>query len=327
MTAITQQFGIKAESTFGTAVTVDRFYEVSGETLRLDMARVRSAGRRASQRVHRSDRFMPYKKGVSGSFTLDVPTKGFGVLLNMITGGTASVGSLVDSNYAQTHTLGTHLGKMFTAQMNKPHTDATDKAFTFEGCKVTQAVFACDVDGVLTCEVTIVGEDLNTTDALASVSYTASRVFAWKDAAMTVAGSATEVRDWRTTITIPYNTDERYFLRSSALMKQPLENDLVTVMTEFTIDHANLTQYDRFRSATSAGALAALATTFTGDVLTGATTYPSIVFTVPAGDFEEVDGPNVQQNAMLTQRYRVLALDNGTDAPLTVTYTATDSAI
>ena len=64
MTALLQQFGMKVESTYGTPVTVDRFYELSGESLRMDVGRTRSAGLRSGQTFDRTDRFLPFKTGV-----------------------------------------------------------------------------------------------------------------------------------------------------------------------------------------------------------------------------------------------------------------------
>lgn len=327
MTALNQQFGIKAESTYGTPVAVDRFYEINSESLALDMGRVRSAGRRQSQKTHRTDRFMPYVRGGVGGFSLDVPTKGFGVLLNQITGGTASVGIVTDSNYTQTHTLGTMLGKMFTAQVNRPMVDATDQKFTYHGCKVLSAEFACDAESVLTCAVNIDAEDMDTSTALATCTYpTGFHVFTWVGGALTIAAANVEISNFKCTITNPMKTD-RYYIRSSSLKKQPVVNDLRSVMFEFTADFDSMTQYQRFSSATAAGALGAVVGTFTGDIFHAGATYPELKFTAPNCDFVEVDGPNLNGNEHLTVTYRALALDDGSSEPLTITYRTTDSAI
>ena len=326
MTGILQQFGMKAESTYGTDVTVDRFYELSDESLQMGYGRTRSAGRRSGQRTHRTDRFLPFKDVLGGSISLDVPTKGFGVLLNAITGGTASVGSVTDSNYTQTHTIGTMLGKSYTLQVNRPDTGATSRVFTYGGCKVASAEFAIDVDGVLTCTVEWIGEDETTATALASVSYASDfRVFSFVNATMTVAGTTTPCKNWRLKITNPYET--RRMVQGSALTLEPLENDLRTVEVSWTAEFTSLTDYNRAASATAAGALASVVMTCDGDVAHGGSTLPEIVFTTPKLDFTQASGPFQSANQIPMVDFTGTALYDGSSEPLTVTYRTTDSAI
>ena len=328
MTALLQQFGMKVESTYGTPVTVDRFYELSGESLRMDIGRTRSAGLRSGQTFDRTDRFLPFKTGVSGGISLDLPNKSAGVLLNAICGGTASLGSVIDGTYIQTHVAGSALtAKFYTLQVNRPDNGATDRVFTYHGCMVSEAVFACDVDGVLTCEVTWIGEDLTTDVALASVSYaSATEVFSFVDGSMTIAAAATPVRDWRLTIRNPLAT--RRFVAGSALTSKPLRNDKTEVEVEWTCEFDALTNYNRYVSATSAGALASVVATFNGaTVVGGGTTKPYFIATTPNLDFMEVDGPNLDRNEIITTRFRGKALYDGSSEACTITYRSSDAAI
>lgn len=326
MSGIAQQFGMKVESTYGTPVTVDRFYELSDETLEMTYGRTESAGRRSGQRTQRTDRFLPYKNVVGGSTVLDVPTKGFGVLLNAITGGTASVASVVDSNYIQTHTLGTTIAKFYTLQKNIPDTGATNRVFTYHGCKVAGAEFALDVDGILTCTVDWIGEDEDVSTGLATVSYSSDfRVFSFVNATMTVAGTTTPLTDWRLRITNPLQT--RRMIQGSALTLQPLENDLRDVELSFTPEFTSLTDYNRVASATAAGALASVVMTCNGDVAHGGTSLPYIIFTTPNVRFDSAAGPHQSQNQVPVVPFVGKALYDGSSEPLTVTYRSTDSAI
>ena len=63
MTTMLSQLGFKAESTYGTAVTVDRFTEFNSCGIALERGAVMSKGLRTGTRVQRSDRFMPYTSG------------------------------------------------------------------------------------------------------------------------------------------------------------------------------------------------------------------------------------------------------------------------
>lgn len=324
MTALAQQFGMKAESVFGTAVTPDRFYEVKGESLRHDIGRTRSAGLRSAQRTDRTDRFLPFITGVSGGWSMDVATKGMGVLLKQIF-GTAAIGGATDSNYTQTFTVGTLLGKFFTCQVNRPLMDATDQAFTFKSCKIAAATFACDVDGVLTLDVTVIGQDMTTGTVLATVAYPSDfRVFSFANAAMTVAGTSTPMKGW--SVTINNQLAMRRMVQGSALTLEPVRTAMRTIEVSWTAEFTSLTDYNRYKSATAAGALASVVATFTGDVVHGGATLPQIVCTTPNLDFMEVTGPNLSEANILTAQFKGLALDDGSLEPITFTYRTTDAA-
>lgn len=329
---INQQFGIKAESTYGTPVAVDRFYEISGESLRLDMGRTRSAGLRAGQRVARTDRSQPYRLGASGGFSLDVPTKGFGVLLEQIMGGTASVGTITDSNYTQTHNLGSLDGKSFTAQVVRELVDGTDQGFTYHGCKVTQAEFSCDPEGVLTCDVTVDAEDEDqSTDsgtAIASVSYPSDfRVFSWVGGSMEIDDVAAELTSFSLSISRSLNTGRRR-LRGSALKKEPRENGLVEITMSLGLEFTSMTHYNKFKSATIAGALSKVEAWFDGDVAHAGTTVPRIKFEAAAVDFGNgFDGLNLNGQDIIMTTVNGMVLHDGTNNPLIATYRTTDSAI
>ena len=322
MTALAQSLAVKAESTYGTAVTPDRFYEISGESLRLDVGRTRSAGLRSGQRGDRTDRFLPFKVGVSGGWTMDVPTKGFGVILKQIFGA-VSTGSVSDANYTHTFTPGTLVGKSLTVEVNRPDTTASDQAFTFEGVKITTAEFACDVDGVLTCDLGVIGEDQTANTSPTAASYSSDfRVFSFVNGSMTIASTATPITGWRFRCTNSFDT--RRFVRGSALTKEPLENGKRMYEMEFTADFDSMTNYNRFVSSTASGAYAAVATTFDGDVAHGGSTVPRLVFTASNLDFTNVSGPNVVGNDIIRCTFSGLALDDGSNY-VSVTYRTTDA--
>lgn len=324
MTALAQSLGVKAEVTYGTAPTVDRFYEIKSETMRLDVGRTRSAGLQSGQRGDRTDRFLPFKVGTSGGWSMDVPTKGFGVLAKQIF-GTAAIGSVTDSNYTQTFTPGTLLGKSLTVEVNRPDTANVNEAAVYEGVKITQAEFSCDVDGVLGVDIETIGEDMTVNTSPASASYSSDfRVFSFVNGSMTIASTATPIRDWR--FRCINALEPRRFVRGSALTLEPLENAKRMYEMEFTAEFTSMTNYNRYLSATAAGAYATVATTFDGDIAHGGSTVPRIVFTATNLDFEQADGPNLNGNDILTVRFKGLALDDGSNW-VSMTYRTTDSAV
>src|SRR5262245_44317276 len=120
MGAMDHQLGVKAESTYGTAVTVDRFFEYESESIEESYGRTEGDPLRVGSSAIRSDRSTPYFKGAAGQISLDVMTKGFGFWLPHLMGGSVVTSGPTDSKYTHTITEGTLVGKSFTCQVNRP---------------------------------------------------------------------------------------------------------------------------------------------------------------------------------------------------------------
>jgi len=325
MTALNQSVGLKIESAYGSYVVPDRGYETTSESLRYDIGRTRGASLRAGQRHDRSDRMLPFITGVSGGITMDVPTKGFGRVSDGIM-GSSSVGSAVDSNYTQTHVAGSLVGKSYSVQVNRPDTSATDRAFTYLGCKFAGATFSCDVDGVLMAELDIIGQDMATGTALASASYQTCHVFSFTGGSLTCDGTAVPVRDYK--VSIRNNFATRRFVRGSALTLEPLEDGKREIEVSFTAEFSDLTLYNRYKSATTAGAVSSVVATFSAPLALAGSTVPTIVFTPPTLALGNgVDGPNVSGNEIPTVAFTGKALYDGSNEPLCIAYKTPDSAI
>ena len=326
MTTMNTQLGIVDEVTYGTPVVVTRFLEFNSESVSLQMGRIESSALRTGTRVMRSDRFEPFRIGAAGRLQLDVPTKGFGLFLKHMLGG-ASIATVVDSNYVQTHIIATLLGDFFTMQMAKPFNPAgTVQAFTYHGCKVTDWTLSCDLDGFLVADIGIDAEDEDTSTSLATASYPSDfRCFSFVGASVTFGGASIELKNFSVSCDNALDTDRRY-LRASALKKEPVENGMRQIEWSATADFSDLTQYNRFNSATRAGALAAIVATFDGPVVHGGSLLPRLEITIPAARFDAVD-QNVSGPEALMQDISGVGLDNGSAAPITITYRTTDSAI
>ena len=324
MTTMNSQLGWKKETTYGTPVTVDRFLEFNKYGVRARQGRTESNGQRVGTLVDRSDRTEPYPLGAAGPIEFDVPTKGFGGLLELMM-GSVSTGSVTDSNYTHTGTIGSLLGKMATIQANKPfHPSGTSQPVTLHGAKVTDWEFAIDAEGVLVCTLGIDAEEEDTSTSLATASYpTDFRVFNWVGGSITVAASSVELKRWGMSCNNNLDTS-RYYLRGSALKKEPTANARRVIGTTFQADWVDLTQYNRFKSSTRAGMFAEVKATFNGPIAHGGTTLPQLEITLPACRFDDVqadiDGP-----AALMQDITCKVMYDGTNSPVTITYRTTDA--
>jgi hypothetical protein len=270
---------------------------------------------------------MPYKMGVSGDVTMPLPTKGAGVFLNWIFGGTTTVSAPSDSNSTQTHILASMLTKSATLQVNRETPDGTDGVFTFHGCKPTQAVIECAVEDYVKITAAVDGEDMDTSTGLASASYSTSfTIFSWVGAAVTIGGSSVEMKNYKCTIARPLATERRY-LHGSDLKKEPVENGLAEITVEGEIEFANTTQYARYLSATASGALASVVFTATGPIAHAGATLPQLVITTPNLDFESFGPPALNGQEVITHTFTGKALYDGTNEPITLTYRCPDAAI
>jgi hypothetical protein len=319
------QLGVKAESTWGTAVTVDKFFEFNSESINLETGRVESSALRASQRVQRSDRFTPYILGAAGSIELDVLSKGFGFWLEQCLGAIAT-GTETDSTYTHTGTVGTLLAQGFTLQVNRPfHPAGTNQAFTYEGGKVSKWGFKCSTEGNLVFTADLVFETGLTATALATASYpTGMENLTWAGGAVTVAGTAVPVTEFSVEVDNGLDT-ARHKLRSSTLRQEPVEAKNREITWSLTADFESLVQYNRVVSTTAAGAVAAIIATWTAPTLAGTTTYPSLTVTIDAARFDEIGDFTATSTDPLMQSLSGRGLYDGTDSPITVAYVSTDA--
>ena len=324
---LASQFGIKAESTFATAVTVDRFFEFVDEDISPNVGRIKVVTKRAGQRVRRGDRSTPYLNGASGTLAMPVMTKNHGILFGLAMGAIATTGP-TDSAYTHTATIGALDGDFFTAQADRPfNPSGTSQAFTWAGCKITSAEWSMTTGeaGYLTAKYGIDAATQATGTALASASYVASsEPHVWTGAAATIGGSAVEASDFTISLTNAVKTD-RHYLRSSATKKEQLENGMRTIAFSIGLDFVDLTQYNRVVSATRAGMQSAVVLTVTGPTLLGATTYPSVTFTMPQAEFGDVQGVNAGGDDPIKMTLTGEATYDGTNSPLTIAYVSGDT--
>lgn len=324
MTTMLASLGVKKESTYGTPVTVDRFFEFNKESIRSQNGRVESRGIRSGTRTLRSDRFEPVRLGAAGSWEFDVPTKGFAFWLEHML-GTVATGSVTDSNYTHTGTEGSLLGDFFTLQLNRPfHPSGTAQAFTYHGGKVLSWQLGCDLDGVLVCTLDCDFEDEDTSTGLASVSYPSDfRVFTWAGGAVTVGGMSKEITKFTVGGNNMLNTDRR-FQRASSLKKEPTEDGDRAYTWSFSMDFVDLAEYDRFRASARASTLAAIVGTWDGPIAHGGTTLPRVTATVPAARFDAAF-PNIEGKGGITLDVAGIATSDGTNSPVSIAYRSTDS--
>lgn len=255
--ALKIQLMIGEETTWGTAVTPNRAYEVvPGSGLTNDIARIESTAIRSNTRVQRSDDWTPGRKVVSGDIELELTTRNWALWFKHMLGAVATTGA---GPYTHTCTPGDLRGRGLTLQLGLDDSAGVAQPFTYNGAKVTGWELSCSApDGLAMVTVSLVAKAETTATALAVPNYTASNnLFSFVHGAITIGGGAASVKEATVTADNALNT-ERFYIGQDTT-SEPLEKGYRTYTGSLTCDFENLTAYNRFVNGTEA----ALDLTFT----------------------------------------------------------------
>lgn len=342
---LSAQLGIIAETTWGTPLTVSRFYEFLDESLSWSPTYIDSAGLKAGQAFKRVARTAISRFSVEGDITLEhtdgstnATAASMGTWWKHALGSTVTtpVQIAASTAYRQTHTPGSKAGFGLTIQVGRPQISGpTVQPFTYEGCKVTGWEFTCSDSQFAQLKLTILGQDEATATGLASASFPSPNgVFSFADTGtagggvFTIGGTPTTASG-RTTIatgvavgsivsavTIRGETpmkDDRFGLGSGGARAEPIENDIPTITGTFETEFYSRTElYDLFKANTTT----ALQLDFAhGDA--GTSNPYRLSFVLPAVKLKQgsvnVGGPDV-----LGQTIEWEAEDNGVDPVIQV---------
>jgi hypothetical protein len=319
------QLGVKAESTYNTGVTVDKFFEFNSESVIAELGRVESSAIRSGTRAMRSDRRVPYIMGAGGNVEFDVLSKGFGFWLDQCLGTVATTGPAETVVYTHTGTVGSLTGKMFTAQVGVPQVGGgTITPKTATGGKVKSFELSCATGEALKFSADLDFANLEHSTALATASYpTSTELLTFIGGSLTVGGTAVNINQFSVKVDNALKTDRRYMI-ASATKKEPVEAGHRKIDVELGLDFEGLTHQNRVLSATASGAQAAVVLTCAGLTTIGSTLKPTVTITIPVvmfdGDTPTVGGPDV-----VGESIKGMGLFNGTDSPITIAYKTLDA--
>jgi hypothetical protein len=325
--ALAAQLGIAESSTFGTYQTPTRFLEFVEESLEYTIERVESPGLRANNRVLRTDRYAPGQKRVEGSVTLEPATKGFGLVLKHALGSSSiTTPSGATNARLHSHTLGDIFGTSLTVQVGRPDTSGNVQPFSFKGMRVDTFSLTSSVDELLVSEIGFVGQDQTTAESLATATYpttgsaAAYEQFYWTQGVISVAGAPVGIiTDFELEVNNSLKSD-RYFL-GGATMSEPILAGMTEITGSITAEFDSLTALNRFVNNTQV----ALSAKWTAATAIESTTFPYVEVIIPKVRFDggspTVGGPDV-----LTVELPFKALNDGTNAPITIDYMTSDTA-
>lgn len=184
--------GWKKETTFGTAVTVDRWMEFLDESLDFSREIKQGAGLRVGNGgVARANRRSSPTSSGSGDITLELFSKGMGTLLELAMG--TSVSTVVSgSTYQQNHTLIDGLLPSATIQKGLVDAAGTVHPYTFNGATCTGFEINVPNADVATLKTSWDIRQVVTATAYAAPSYASGGVrFDWGMASVGYGGTLT----------------------------------------------------------------------------------------------------------------------------------------
>lgn len=322
MTALDQQLMVKDESTYGSAVVVDRTFEFNSESIAEQFMRTEGDPLIKGAFFQRADRHTPYFGGAAGDIELDVMSKGFGFWLKHML-GSVSTGSETDSTYAHTGTPAELLGDSFTAQIVRPfHPSGTAQAFTYAGGKVTNWEIANSVDGNLVATLGCDFQKVATGTAVASASYpTSMQPLTWAGGVVTVGGTQYALDEIAIACDNALNVERRK-INGTTDKKEPTGGRRQGTFN-MACDFENISGLRAFAAAlTAAGNMAEVVATWTGPVLAGVSTYPSLQITAQCR-FDEWTA-NADAPEGISQTLSGVIRTSGSDS-LEMVYTSVDA--
>lgn len=327
--------GIGVEGTFKTYQAPTRFYEFTDESLDWKKTIKQGQGLRVAGRVPRAGRRV-YVAGMGqGDITMEVPSKGLGLLLQALLGTSAS--TLVSgSTFQQTHALGDTLGSL-TIQKGIPQVSGTVDAYSYLGCMGTGFELSMAQNGLLILKSSFDVADITTAQGLAAVSYPASPVnlFGMQNATIQLGGTVTmptttaigsttspvsaSVRSFQLTYDNNLTTD-RFLFGGAGRKAKSTVGVRNGIKGKLTVEYDQTTLRDLFLNDT---ATSLIFTVTAGALSTGNETFQVVLPSI----YLEGDIPNSNQGDLITTDIEFTLTDDLSRAPITIVTRTADAAL
>lgn len=322
---IEANLALAEEVTPGTAVTVNRFFELEKETLIDDIDRAEHSGLRLGRKVQGYDNWRAAREKPGGPIDLTIQNKGMAVwfkhALGSVTTTTPGGGTTSRQHLCK---VGVIDGKSLTVQAVMYSDAGAAVPKTLAGCKIDKWSVEIKENDFPSLLVTIDAMGFTTATGAAAPSYAAGmQDYFGTDAVVKIAGAEVDCSSFKLDVDNGLMT-ERYYLRSTTpnMKKEQLEGDKLREMKgHLSLAFPDLTAYNRFKNA----GLASIQVTLTGSIIEAAIPY-SFDITIPSARFDGTT-PNIDGVGLIPVELDFVVVDNNdTNGPLVVTIVNTDTA-
>jgi hypothetical protein len=318
---IDARLGVAKETTFGTRVAPTRFFPFNSEDFGYEYNRYSSPALGVGRWTRPS--IVTTSVG-SGALAGDVPTTGFGYLLDGLHGNAVSpVQQGATTAYLQTHTLDTPPSKSFTIQVGTPPvTSSVLVPHELQGVMFGGITFSWEPASVLRFSIPTVIQKLDITQTLATYTPPAAwDVLSFRGGDLKIAGTTVPDIIGGGSMTVGASLrDDAFALGSSGLIAKPVETDKPTASGTFTADFNDNTHLSRTINDT----MADVVLRFTGSIIASTFAY-WLEVTIPDCKFTTsrptVGGPGpVDQTVNFTNA-------SSTNDPVVITYQTTGATL
>lgn len=335
------QLMAKFESVYGTAVTVDRAFEVDSESMAWAPTWREPSGLRPGRRFKRAAKLAQTRFGAAGSIPMQFATRDMGFWLKLALASSVSTPTLISGTaYKQIHQPG---GSVFppsaTIQVGKPEPESgTVQPHTYVGCVATGFEMSTTDGETLNLSVDVDARDELTATALAAASIpTSAEVFDFSDATVfklggtasttsgvvSIAGGtavSAVVNEWSlsgdNTLAL-----ERFGLGNAGYKRGPRYNGFAGYTGSMTVEYLRSEWYTPFKANTTLP----MQLSFIGSQI-GATGSFNTVDVVMPGMKIKAASPQVGGPDLVMQSIDYELYDDDVNAPLQITLISADSA-
>jgi hypothetical protein len=340
-TQLDASIGIGKETTYGTAVVTDRFFEFLDEKFEWKPTFVQGQGLRVGTRVARNDRRKLGKQEAEGEISIEAVSKGMGRLFEAALGSSVSTQIAAGPGYQQNHTLATTDPlPSYTIQKGTPTIGGgATQALTFSGAVCKSLEISCSTGDIVQIKTAWTARDVVSNIGYAAPSYpTTPELFTFVDGAITIGGTvtmptATALATGGTTVatitdfdlTIDNKLDDGGFTIGGGGKKtrRPVVS-LADVKGKLTAEYQDNVLRDAYLNQTGL----AVVLTFQSSIAITAGVFPTLQIVLPMVKLEG-DLPNASAGKPIMQSidYTVLDPSVSGQAPLYVIYRTADTTI
>lgn len=319
---------IGEESAYGSvASTLTRAYDFDEHSLSFDKQTANGKGLRNGALVRRSSRRVVVATQAGGDITMDLASKGLGLLLKHALGAATIAQQGVTTAFLQTFTPAALTGKSLTVQAGIPDVTGTQHVYNYLGAKVTAWEIGVDNRDIAKLKLSLDAKDCDPAATPVTPNYTladAANVFHFAESGLYVAGSGTPViGNPKFTVkgTNALKTD-RFHTGAAGKKAEPIDNDFRNYTVELDTEYIDQATWvaRHFSDATFA-----LVAQFVGPLI-ASTYYETLKVTVPAVRINTASPPSVSGPDVEDESLTIEVLDDGTNPPIKIEYTSTDTA-
>lgn len=334
------QLAFAQESVWGTAVTPTHAVEFDSETLSMTPTWLEPTGIRSGLKFKRLNRVVQSQRTVAGDFTVELATKGMGLLWkHALASSAVPVQDASTGAYKQVHVPGDFLGKGLTVQVGRPEpSTGTVQPFTYSGVKISQWQFSLSDGATPTLQLTVDGRDEDTDTALVTPTYPAgAAAFDFTQATLSLGGTVTTasgittvsggtaVATVITEIALSGQTGmatDRFGIGNAGLKSEQLENATPTITGTLTAEFNKSELYDVF----AADGTTPMHLSLVGGVISTSTDHYMLDFIMPAVKLKTAT-PNVAGPDVVAMSTDIEAYDNETDPVIQVLVWSDEAAL